>query len=57
VIVAIDGRPVADSATALNAIAGVAPGKLVPVRVLRRNQDVALQVMVGKRRPRPRAEE
>jgi serine protease DegQ len=57
VIVAIEGRPVVDSAAALNAIAGVSPGKSVPVRVLRRNQDVSLEVMVGKRRPRPRAEE
>src|SRR4029078_249408 len=57
VIVAIDGRPVADSATALNAIPGVAPRKLAPARVPRRNPDLALQVMVGKRRPRPRAEE
>ena len=57
VIVAIDGRPVADSATALNAIAGVAPGTSVPVRVVRRNQDVDLRIMVGKRRPRPRAED
>jgi len=57
VIVAIEGRPVADSAAALNAIAGVSPGKSVPVRVMRRNQDVSLEVMVGKRRPRPRSED
>ena len=57
VIVAIEGNPVADSAAALNAIAAVKPGKSVPVRVLRRNQDVNLEVMVGKRRPRPRSED
>src|SRR5438105_232651 len=57
VIVAIEGRPVADSAAALNAIAGVSPGKSVPVRVMRRNQDVSLEGMVGKRRPRPRSED
>jgi serine protease DegQ len=57
VIVAIEGRGVADSAAALNAIAGVAPGTSVPVRVVRRNQDVDLKIMVGKRRPRPRAED
>jgi serine protease DegQ len=57
VIVAIDGVPVVDSGTALNAIAAVSPGKSVAVKVLRRNQEVALDVMVGKRRPRPRAEE
>ena len=57
VIVAIEGNAVADSAAALNAIAAVTPGKSVPVRVLRRNQDVNLEVMVGKRRPRPRTED
>ena len=57
IITTINGRTVPDTSMALNAIAGVAPGKLVPVKVLRRNQDIGLQVMVGKRRPRPRAEE
>jgi len=57
VIVSINGAPVVDSGTALNAIAAVPPGKSVPVKVLRRNQEVALDVMVGKRRPRVRAEE
>jgi serine protease DegQ len=57
VIVAINGVPVVDSGTALNAIAAVPPGKSVPVKVLRRNQEVALDVMVGKRRPRPHADE
>ena len=57
VIVAINGVPVSDSGTALNAIAAVPPGKSVPVKVLRRNQEVSLDVMVGKRRPRPRADE
>ena len=54
VIVAVGGRPVADVTTTLNAIAGVAPGKSVPVKVLRRNQELSLDVMVGKRKARPR---
>ncbi len=57
VIVAINGMPVVDSGTALNAIAAVPPGKSVPVKVLRRNQEVGLDVMVGKRRPRPRSDD
>jgi serine protease DegQ len=57
VIVAINGKPVQNTTAALNAIAGVPPGKSTPVKVLRRNQEVSVDVMVGKRRPRPRPEE
>ena len=57
VIVAVNGRAVGDVNSTLNAIAGVAPGRSVPVKVLRRNQELNLDVMVGKRRPRPRAED
>ena len=57
VIVAIDGREVRDVSAALNAIAEVAPGKSVPVRVVRRNGEVTLDILVGKRRPRPRVAE
>ncbi len=54
VIVAVNGRTVPDVTSALNAIAEVPPGKSVPVKVLRRNQEMNLEVTVGKRRPRPR---
>jgi serine protease DegQ len=57
VIVAVAGRDVANTSAALAAIAEIPPGKSVPVRVLRRNQDLSLEVQVGKRRPRPRVEE
>jgi serine protease DegQ len=57
VIVAVNGKPVPDVSSTLNAIANVLPGKSVPVKVLRRNQEMSLDVMVGKRRPRPRTEE
>jgi serine protease DegQ len=57
VIVAVAGNPVTGVSTTLSAIAGVAPGKSVPVKVLRRNQELNLDVMVGKRKPRPRSEE
>jgi len=57
VIVSINGKLVPDVSSALNAIAEMAPGKSVPVRVIRRNQEVSVEVTVGKRRPRPRTEE
>ena len=57
VIVAVNGRPVANSTATLNAIAGVTPGVSVPVKVMRRNREATLDIMVGKRKPRPRADE
>jgi serine protease DegQ len=57
IIVAINGRTVPDTSTALNAIAEVPPGKSVPVQVIRRGQAMTLDVQVGKRRPRPRLPE
>jgi len=57
VIVAINGRTVPDVSIALNAIAEFTPGRAVPVKVIRRNQELNLEVMVGKRRPRNRTEE
>jgi serine protease DegQ len=56
VIVAVNGSTVRDVTSTLNAIAAVPPGKSVPVRVLRRSQELNLDVMVGKRRPRPHSE-
>ena len=52
VIVAVAGQKVPDVTSTLNAIASVAPGKSVPVRVLRGRQELSLDVVVGKRRPR-----
>ena len=57
VIVAVAGKPVTDVSTTLISIAGVPPGKTVAVKVLRRNQELTLDVMVGKRRPKSRTEE
>jgi serine protease DegQ len=57
VIVSINGKAVPDVTTALNAIAEIAPGNTVPVRVIRRNQEIGLEVLVGKRRARPRPAE
>jgi serine protease DegQ len=57
VIVMVNGKVVPDVSSALNAIAEMVPGKSVPVRVVRRDQEVNLDVMVGKRRARPRPED
>jgi serine protease DegQ len=57
VITGIDGQAVGDASTLLNRIAEAPPGKNVAVKVLRRNQELTVQVLVGKRRPRPRTEE
>jgi serine protease DegQ len=57
VIFSINGRAVPDVSTALNAIAEVPPGKSVPVKVIRRNQELTIDVTVGRRRPKPRTEE
>ncbi len=57
VVLAIDGHPVADSAAALKEIARVAPGRSVPVQVLRRDRETTLEVVVGRRKPRPRLPE
>ena len=57
VIFSINGRAVPDVTSALKAIAEVPPGKSVPVKLVRRGQELAVEVTVGKRRPRPRAEE
>jgi serine protease DegQ len=57
VIVAVDGKAVTAVTATLTAIAAVPPGKTVTVKVLRRNQALDLEVMVGKRRARPRPQE
>ena len=56
VIVGIGGKSVPDQGVLLNAIAEVPPGKSVAVRVLRGKQELTLDVLVGRRKPRPRAE-
>jgi S1-C subfamily serine protease len=57
VIVGVGDRAVADLTATLNAIADIPPGKTVQVKVLRRNQEVALAVTVGRRKPRAADEE
>ncbi len=54
VLVAIDGRPVADPQGVLNAITGFAPGSAAKLRMKRKGQDLEVSVTVG-RRPKPPA--
>jgi serine protease DegQ len=56
VILSVNGRSVADVSQALNAIAELSPGKSVPVKVMRKSGEVALDVTVGRRKPRPRSD-
>jgi serine protease DegQ len=56
VIVAVNGKDMPDTSTTLNSIAEMAPGKSVPVKVLRRDKALQLDVVVGKRKPKPREE-
>ena len=57
VVVEIDHKPVADVNTALNGIAGVPPGKSVPVKVVRGDRELTLDVLVGRRKAQARTEE
>ncbi len=52
VLVAIEGKPIADPQGVLNAVTGIAPGSAAKVKVKRKGQDLELAVTVG-RRPKP----
>ncbi|HET9701035.1 MAG TPA: PDZ domain-containing protein, partial [Burkholderiales bacterium] len=49
VLVAVDGRPVADASGMLNAIAALEPGRPAGITVLRNQTEVQLRISVGKR--------
>ncbi len=53
ILIAVEGKPVADTTEMLNLIAQLTPGTKAKMTVLRRNQESTLEVSVGKR-PRPR---
>ncbi len=57
VLVAVDGKPVTDSATMLNLIAALTPGSQTVLRVMREAKGVDLKVTVGKRPKQPRKNE
>ncbi len=56
ILVAVDGKPVADTTDMLNLIAQLTPGSKSKMMVRRKNQESTLDVIVGKR-PKPRRED
>lgn len=56
VLVAVDGKPVTDSATMLNLIAALVPGNPATLRVLREAKEIDLKISVGRRPKQPRKE-
>jgi serine protease DegQ len=54
ILIAVNGKPVADSASMLNLVAALPPDKIAALTVLRGKTEVALQVSVGTR---PRMQE
>ena len=55
IVVAVDDKPIADTTSMLNAIAQLAPGNAVNIRIVRGGQELNTPVTVGTR-PRPRPE-
>lgn len=51
VMLSIDGEDITDVQSMLNIIAGLPPGRLVPVKLRRDKQDLDIQVAIGKRPP------
>jgi S1-C subfamily serine protease len=49
VLIAVEGKPVTDSATMLNLIAALVPGSAATLRVKREAKEIDLKVTVGKR--------
>ena len=54
VLIAVEGKPVTDSATMLNLIAALVPGNAATLRVMREAKEIDLKVTVGKRPKQPR---
>ncbi len=57
VLIAVEGKPVTDSATMLNLIAALVPGNQATLRVLREKRELNLKVTVGKRPKQPKRKE
>lgn len=56
ILLAIEGKPVADTTDLLNLIADLSPGKTAKMTVLRKNRESMVEVVVGTR-PLPQREE
>jgi serine protease DegQ len=51
ILVEVEGKPVPDSATMLNLVAEVQPGKLALLKVVRNSNSLTVKLTVGKRPP------
>ena len=49
ILIAVEGKPVKNSADMLNLVAAIPPGKSVTVTVIRSKQEKSIQVTVGTR--------
>lgn len=56
ILLTVEGKPVTDTTDLLNLIADLAPGAKAKMRVLRKNNEATVEVVVGKR-PLPRRED
>jgi serine protease DegQ len=56
ILIAVDGKPIADTTDMLNLIAQLTPGNKARMTVRRKNQESTLDVIVGKR-PKPKRED
>jgi serine protease DegQ len=56
ILVAVDGKPVANSSAMLNLIAALTPGQQATLRLLRNQQQIEVKVVVGRRPKQARRE-
>ena len=56
ILMSVDKKPLVDSSSMLETIAALQPGKVVPLKLLRNQKEVVVQVKIG-RRPRPKPQE
>jgi serine protease DegQ len=49
ILVAVDGKPVTDSSSMLNLVAGLNPGRQATLKVVRSQQETDVKVVVGRR--------
>lgn len=54
ILIAIEGKPVKDTTSMLNLVAGLTPGKTTTMRLRREQKEIELQFEVGKRPVTPR---
>lgn len=56
ILLSVDGKPLIDSTSMLETVAALQPGKLVTLKLLRNQREIAVQVKIG-RRPHPKPQE